>query len=370
MPGVWVFPGGGVDEADGDGGEPGSAPARPASWPRRPASRWTPPGWSPTRAGSRPGSCRSASTPSSSSPSPPHSPPKPDGSETVDAGWYSPRRALDLHESGEMGLVFPTIKHLESLLPYGSAAQALDAARRREVRPVEPEVVGEGADARRAPGRAPLAARPPARVGESRRDDRQPASLGPRALRPLRHHRVHDRRRARRQPITWPVTPYYTDGGPTIDVSTGLGYPKKADDAKAPERRPALLRPDRQRARAAAQVLVRAPPRWTTPTSPRTGSATGASQRQAALDQGHAPSEAGPGDVQLVLHADLRPRAGPARLHLARGDVTAEPELHDAHPEEVRSGHSEEPPEDHGAPQGRSHGTTGSTSSRAAGRPW
>jgi hypothetical protein len=34
-----------------------------------------------------------------------------------------------------------------------------------------------------------------------------------------------------KQPITWPVTPYYVPGGPTIDVTTGLGYPKKADDA-------------------------------------------------------------------------------------------------------------------------------------------
>jgi len=37
---------------------------------------------------------------------------------------------------------------------------------------------------------------------------------------------------ARRQPITWPVTPYYRQGGACIDVTTGLGYPKKADDAK------------------------------------------------------------------------------------------------------------------------------------------
>ena len=27
---------------------------------------------------------------------------------------------------------------------------------------------------------------------------------------------------SRQQPITWPVTPYYTDGAPTIDVTTGL----------------------------------------------------------------------------------------------------------------------------------------------------
>src|SRR4029453_3694381 len=36
----------------------------------------------------------------------------------------------------------------------------------------------------------------------------------------------------RGQPISWPVTPYYRRGGPCIDVSTGLGYPKKAKDAR------------------------------------------------------------------------------------------------------------------------------------------
>ena len=34
-----------------------------------------------------------------------------------------------------------------------------------------------------------------------------------------------------RQPITWPVTPYYRAGGGAIDITTGIGYPKKADDA-------------------------------------------------------------------------------------------------------------------------------------------
>src|SRR5438270_7274956 len=34
------------------------------------------------------------------------------------------------------------------------------------------------------------------------------------------------------QPITWPVTPYYTRGEPCISVTTGLGYPKKAEDAR------------------------------------------------------------------------------------------------------------------------------------------
>src|SRR5919106_1404688 len=37
----------------------------------------------------------------------------------------------------------------------------------------------------------------------------------------------------RGQPITWPLTPYYRPGDPCIDVTTGLGYPKKAKDARA-----------------------------------------------------------------------------------------------------------------------------------------
>jgi len=36
----------------------------------------------------------------------------------------------------------------------------------------------------------------------------------------------------RGQPITWPMTPYYSPGAPCIDVTTGLGYPKKANDAR------------------------------------------------------------------------------------------------------------------------------------------
>jgi hypothetical protein len=37
----------------------------------------------------------------------------------------------------------------------------------------------------------------------------------------------------RGQPIAWPVTPYpHDDGGTCIDVTTGLGYPKKARDAQ------------------------------------------------------------------------------------------------------------------------------------------
>jgi hypothetical protein len=37
---------------------------------------------------------------------------------------------------------------------------------------------------------------------------------------------------ARGLPVTWPVMPFYTPGDPYISVSTGLGWPKKARDAR------------------------------------------------------------------------------------------------------------------------------------------
>src|SRR3954462_6538296 len=79
---------------------------------------------------------------------PAHSPPEPDGSETVDAGWFGPQDALDMHQAGELPLVFPTIKPLESLVGFANATEALEAARRRVVKPVEPRVEGEGDEQR------------------------------------------------------------------------------------------------------------------------------------------------------------------------------------------------------------------------------
>jgi len=148
MPGVWVFPGGAVDPDDGEGESGFRAAAvrelREEAGIEVPASelvsysRWITPRVVPIR----------FDTLFYLALAPAHSPPRPDGGETVDAGWYAPRQALDLHHEGEMSLVFPTIKHLESLLRYPNAAAALEAAQRREVRPVEPRVVGEGADRR------------------------------------------------------------------------------------------------------------------------------------------------------------------------------------------------------------------------------
>jgi 8-oxo-dGTP pyrophosphatase MutT (NUDIX family) len=79
---------------------------------------------------------------------PAHSDPKPDGFETVEAAWWEPRLALEAHRAGELSLVFPTIKQLESLLPYASSAEALGAARELTVDPILPKVIGEGEERR------------------------------------------------------------------------------------------------------------------------------------------------------------------------------------------------------------------------------
>jgi 8-oxo-dGTP pyrophosphatase MutT (NUDIX family) len=150
MPSVWVFPGGGVDPDDGE--DEAAFRACAVRELREEAaievtaadlvaySRWITPRVVPIRFDTR---FYLALAPA-------HSPPKPDGSETVDAGWFGPQQALDRHYAGreEFPLVFPTIRHLESLLPFADAEEALEAARRREVKPVEPEVVGEGENRR------------------------------------------------------------------------------------------------------------------------------------------------------------------------------------------------------------------------------
>jgi 8-oxo-dGTP pyrophosphatase MutT (NUDIX family) len=74
--------------------------------------------------------------------------PEPDGGETVDLGWFTPRGAIEAHERSEILLVFPTIKTLEQLDAFSSAAELLEWAAGREVEPVEPQVVGDGPAAR------------------------------------------------------------------------------------------------------------------------------------------------------------------------------------------------------------------------------
>jgi 8-oxo-dGTP pyrophosphatase MutT (NUDIX family) len=151
MPGVWVFPGGGVDAADRAGDDEAAhraaavrelheeagidlgADAELLAW-----SRWITPEPVPVRFDTR---FYVALAPA-------HSPPKPDGEETTDAAWVGPRNALERHRAGELELVFPTIKHLEALLPYSSSDDVLEAARDRVIEPILPRVVGEGDERR------------------------------------------------------------------------------------------------------------------------------------------------------------------------------------------------------------------------------
>jgi 8-oxo-dGTP pyrophosphatase MutT (NUDIX family) len=71
-----------------------------------------------------------------------------DGSECVAVRWERPQAALDAFASGDLELVFPTIKHLEQLAAYDSVEATVDAARTREVVAVMPRVVVKDGSAR------------------------------------------------------------------------------------------------------------------------------------------------------------------------------------------------------------------------------
>ena len=70
--------------------------------------------------------------------------PAPDGQECVDMAWKRPADALSEYAAGDLQLVFPTIKHLEQLAEQASVAAIIDAAREREVTPIQPRIVVSG----------------------------------------------------------------------------------------------------------------------------------------------------------------------------------------------------------------------------------
>jgi 8-oxo-dGTP pyrophosphatase MutT (NUDIX family) len=156
MPGVWVFPGGGVEadeliagvsaaETDVDADELAHRAAAirelreeagielPADAELWPWSRWITPEPVPIRFDTR----------FYVALAPPHSPPQPDGAETVEAAWMNPADALERGRAGELELVFPTIKHLESLLPFATSEEAIVAAKERDVEPIMPTIVAD-----------------------------------------------------------------------------------------------------------------------------------------------------------------------------------------------------------------------------------
>jgi 8-oxo-dGTP pyrophosphatase MutT (NUDIX family) len=149
MGGAWVFPGGAVDTDDGEHdvahrtaglrelAEEASVTLDDGA-ALVPFSRWITPAEVKTRFDTR----------FFLAPAPDGVEPEPDGSETVDARWYTPAGALAAHGAGEILLVFPTIKHLEQLGAFPSADALLEHARGREVVPVQPKVVVSGETAR------------------------------------------------------------------------------------------------------------------------------------------------------------------------------------------------------------------------------
>ena len=144
MPGVWVFPGGGIEPGE----DPAGCAARELAEETGielsddteilPWSRWITPEAAPVR----------FDTHFLVALAPPHSPPRPDGAEVSEAGWFAPRAALEAGRAGEMKLVFPTIKNLETLLAYSRSGEVIDAARERVVEPILPRVVGTPAEHR------------------------------------------------------------------------------------------------------------------------------------------------------------------------------------------------------------------------------
>ena len=285
---------------------------------------------------------------------PAHSPPRPDGAETTEAAWIAPRRGARAPRGrASCELVFPTIKHLESLLAVlerrgGARGGARPGRSSRSL----PRVVGEG---ERAPGGAARRARatddcPVTGAASTRRafaHDRHPAAGGPRGASSASSPASTRPIDARQQPIVWPVTPYYADGAPTIDITTGLGYPKKANDARRnPQVALLFSDPTGSGINSGIQVLVQG----TAEVDDR--DLDGQPRALLARVVGEAPGHAGaciPPQARCAGCSAGTTRGSTstcARSGSSCGPTATSrkaPECHEAHLEEVRSGHSEEP---------------------------
>lgn len=64
-----------------------------------------------------------------------------DPREMTDARWLAPADALDRFRAGELPMVFPTVRTLESLVGFDTVDAALDAVRGRAVEPILPRLV-------------------------------------------------------------------------------------------------------------------------------------------------------------------------------------------------------------------------------------
>ncbi len=149
MPGVWVFPGGGVDPEDGTGEEgyrtcavrelhEEAGIALGADEELILFSRWI----TPEVVSRRFDAWFFLAL------APAHTPPVPDGVETTEARWFEPQAALDAHAAGELVIAFPTVKQLESLLSYRTSAEVIEGHRGLTVEPILPKVIGSEGDHR------------------------------------------------------------------------------------------------------------------------------------------------------------------------------------------------------------------------------
>jgi 8-oxo-dGTP pyrophosphatase MutT (NUDIX family) len=142
MPGVWVFPGGSLDECDGaeEAGLRACAVRElaeeagielPAEEELIPFTRWITPELIATRFDAW----------FFLALAPAHTPPRPDGVETTEARWFEPAAALAAHTAGEIVLSFPTQRQLGWLTEFATSDEALAAYRERTVEPILPKVV-------------------------------------------------------------------------------------------------------------------------------------------------------------------------------------------------------------------------------------
>jgi hypothetical protein len=156
------------------------------------------------------------------------------------------------------------------------------------------------------------------------------------------------------QPITWPVTPYYRAGDPCIDVTTGLGYPKKAYDARSNPKVGLLFSdPTGSGAEAPPQVLVQG----TADVDDRDLDANRERYTRETLVKLPGTKELQPPKpLRRMFHwyyTRIYVHVRPERVYVWRdGDVTREPELFDTHMEEVRSGHDEMADAEHASATG------------------
>jgi len=149
----------------------------------------------------------------------------------------------------------------------------------------------------------------------------------------------------RGRPITWPVTPYHHREEGCVDITTGVGYPKKAYDARANPKVSLLFSdPTGSGLDDPPMVLVQG----TADMDDRDLEANRERYWKESLEKLPATRSMHPPKILRGAlswyYTRIYVHVRPERVYVwPKSDVTIEPELLDSHMEEVRSGHDEEP---------------------------